>query len=283
METVQLQGEPSSPGMGDLPESCIASILRLITPRDVARLACVSRIFRNASYSDSVWQTMLPTFYEDILAQAPDAPASTCSKKEIYDFLSTPVLLENGTQDFWLDRATGGVCRSIGAKGLFVVWGDDQRYWSWIEQEGSRFAKVAYLIRVCWLEVRGSMQCCLPPGTYTLSWRLSFSLGTNNFKGFNYKPVKFSFEGPDHVPVDFEKALTTNEIFQEGGLPPLWTRGGDKKWVELDVGEFTVERGDSPVDIKFSMMQIEGGFWKGGLLLDSVLIRPTRLSEHQRN
>ncbi|CAM6102085.1 unnamed protein product [Calypogeia fissa] len=266
MEVV-VQEEHSSTGMGDLPESCIASILRLTTPRNVARLAGVSRVFRDASHSDSVWQTMLPPFYEDILAQAADAPARSCSRKEIYEFLTTPVLLENGTQDFWLDRATGGVCRSMGARGLYMVWGEDPRYWSWIQQEGSRFAEVAYLTQVWWLQVEGNMHCSLLPGTYTVSWRLSFA--HDDVNGFDDPPVKFSVEGPDHVLINVYKDLANH-----------WSSNfGDSKWAELDVGEFTVGRGVSPVAIKFSLKEIDCGYLKSGMFVDSVLIQPTAVKK----
>lgn len=93
---------PPSPGFGDLPEALIANIFAMTTPRDVARLACVNNSFRAAAYSDSVWESMLPSSYIDILAQAkPEAAplASSCLKKDIYDYLSnSPILIENGTQ-----------------------------------------------------------------------------------------------------------------------------------------------------------------------------------------
>lgn len=41
-------------------------------------------------------------------------------------------------QGYWLDRSTGGVCYSLAARGLRVVWGDDDRYWSWVARQGSR-------------------------------------------------------------------------------------------------------------------------------------------------
>ncbi|CAM6120756.1 unnamed protein product [Calypogeia fissa] len=163
-----------------------------------------------------------------------------------------------------------------------VIWGDDQRYWSWTECEGSRFPEVAYLIQVCWLEIRGGMQCFLPPGTYNVSWRLSFS--TNDFQGFNYKPVNFSVEGPNHVPVHVKRDLTAHgKAVGERGKPPLWTWSRDNKWVELNVGEFTVEELDSPVGIKFAMVDIDGGYWKSGMFLDSVLIRPSAARATNRN
>lgn len=87
-------------GLWDLPESCIAAILSLTTPKDLARMACVSRVFREAVYSDVVWEAMLPRSYRDILAKAtvPPPPSRIYSKKAIYDYLCSGVLLEDGTQ-----------------------------------------------------------------------------------------------------------------------------------------------------------------------------------------
>lgn len=91
--------------------------------------------------------------------------------------------------------------------------------------------------------------------------------------------MKFSLEGPDHVPVGNEVSLS-NMTLSGGGRP--WTWGRDHKWAELDVGEFSVERGDSPVEIKFSMTEIEGLDWKSDLFLDSVVIRPTAVRSKEK-
>lgn len=47
-----------------------------------------------------------------------------------------------------MDRATGGICRSIGAKGLFIVWGNDRRYWGWAKREGSRLVCCLHLYAI---------------------------------------------------------------------------------------------------------------------------------------
>lgn len=96
---VQEDGCVYCPQLGDLSQDVVAVILSLTTPKDIARLACVSRLYRAASRADSVWQKMLPPRYADVLAQAPEgALASTSSKKQVFDFLVNGVLLEHGTQ-----------------------------------------------------------------------------------------------------------------------------------------------------------------------------------------
>ncbi|CAM6120754.1 unnamed protein product [Calypogeia fissa] len=134
-----------------------------------------------------------------------------------------------------------------------------------------RFAEVAYLKLVWWLQVEGNMQCSLLPGTYTVSWRLSFA--HDDVNGFDYPPVKFSIEGPDGVRINFEE-----------DLPNHWSQNfGDSKRAELDVGEFTVERGVSPVAIKFSLKETDCGYSKSGMFVDSVLIQPTAVRAKKRS
>ena len=47
---------------------------------------------------------------------------------------------------------------------------------------------------------------------------------------------------------------------------------GDR-WLELDVGTFSVHE-EMPLSVKFSLMEIEGGAWKRGLVVDCVKIQP---------
>jgi hypothetical protein len=262
-------------GLGDLPESCIALILRLTAPRDVARLACVSPAFRAAADWDMVWESRLPVDLEAILAQATNAPPRPCSKTKLYDFLCNRVLLKNGTEDYWLDRATGGVCRSIGVKGLNITWGDDERYWNLSHQrEGSRYSEVAYLRLVWWLEIRGKLDCFLLPGTYTLSWRMY-----HQFE--NTGPIHFTVEATDNEDVHTICYLTPEgaRTRSEGGrqVTCRWDQG---KWMEIDVAEFTVDNINSPLSVSFSMTEIVTGSPKEGLYLDGVVIRPQNATQN---
>lgn len=85
--------------LGDLPEVCLAVILSCLPPREVAKLACVCRSFHAASTFDSVWDNILPPKYKEFLALDPDAvPARFASKREIFDYLCHPMILENNTQ-----------------------------------------------------------------------------------------------------------------------------------------------------------------------------------------
>lgn len=95
----ELDNEQSEVVLGDLPEVCLATILACLPPREVAKLACVCRSFRDASNFDSVWESMLPPRYKDILALDLDVVlAQIPSKREIFNHLCKPMFLANNTQ-----------------------------------------------------------------------------------------------------------------------------------------------------------------------------------------
>lgn len=123
----------------------------------------------------------------------------------------------------------------------------------------------------------GTLECFLPPGTYVLSWRLSFVKTLAS--GFLY-PVKFSFETSNK-----EKALlktvfsglrgeTKHQFAFRIGEDLCHVFITDDNWLELTVGTFTVGRDDSPIAVDVSLTQREGGVFKRGMFVDSVIIRP---------
>lgn len=126
--------EGESRGLGNLPAGCIALILAYTSPWDVARLALVNRTFGEVSGCDLVWENMLPFNYSEVVSLAmnyrPLAPYN--SKRDLYHLLCKQIFLQDGTEGYWLDRATGGVCCTISAKKFTIVRGDDARYWEWL-------------------------------------------------------------------------------------------------------------------------------------------------------
>lgn len=60
--------DPSpEPGLGDLPESCVASIIGYLDPPEICRLAMLNQAFRGASSADFVWESKLPLNYGSIV------------------------------------------------------------------------------------------------------------------------------------------------------------------------------------------------------------------------
>jgi len=236
---------------------------------------------------DAVWERFLPAAYEDVLASATQFPPDLLSKKAVFLHLSRGVLLHNGTQAHWLDQATGGVCYSVAARGLRIVWGENEQYWSWFPVRGSRWPEIAHLDAVCWFHVSGELSCLLPAGAYTLSWRLklngdlSFQGSRGNY-GWSIRPVDFSLSLCNDTQASQTQRYLTNEpgisTLQEQlqNLTPVRLVNND--WMEYDAGEIIVEEGEKGADLKFEMKEIVSAAWKGGVMVDGVVLRPTSLA-----
>ncbi|KAG6525013.1 hypothetical protein ZIOFF_014965 [Zingiber officinale] len=128
------------PGLGDIPESCVACVFTYLTPPEICNLARLNRAFRGAASSDSVWELKLPPTYSQLLSLLPPGASLLSKKKDIFAFLSRPVPFDDLYKVLWLDTVTGGVCLSVSAKAMAITGIEDRRYWSWIPtQESSGF------------------------------------------------------------------------------------------------------------------------------------------------
>lgn len=85
--------QPKKTGLGDLPESCVATVLMNLDPNDICSLAKLNKAFHGASSADFVWESKLPPNYKQIIEKISDEndddnlPVYSC-KKEIYASLS---------------------------------------------------------------------------------------------------------------------------------------------------------------------------------------------------
>ncbi|PWA53750.1 F-box domain, cyclin-like protein [Artemisia annua] len=256
-------------GLGDLPESVVGSVLVYLNPQDICRLASLNRAFRYASSAEFVWEMKLPKNYEMLMSRVFGNKVSNLGlgKKEIYAKLSRPCVIDGGTKKVWLDKATGKACVLISSNGLAITGIDDRRYWNWISTEESRFRSVAYLQQIWWFEVDGEVDFPFPCGTYSLYFRLQLGRSSRRFgrrvcnsdhvHGWDIKPVKFQLSTSDG-----QKAINQCYLTDPG------------RWNLYRAGDFVVEDSKVPMKIKFSMTQIDCTHTKGGLCVDSVLIRP---------
>ncbi|BBM97778.1 hypothetical protein MPTK1_1g08260 [Marchantia polymorpha subsp. ruderalis] len=263
-------------GFEELPESCIAHVLCFLSPRDIAISACTNRTFRGASLSDVVWQAKLPRDYTEVLAKAKDGARAFDTKKQIFDYLCSNVPLR-GHEFYWLSRSRAVVYRSQGAEALDVVWGSDRRYWHWRNRRGSSYDKSAYLKQVCWLHVKGSMECSLPVGRYTLSWRFALEQSVWGFA----LPIELAMSVNDHETVHKLVFLKNGQSSSEAEDPSgdEYVEEVDTAWKKLYVGDFSVEEGEKDsglgrVKLQYSLVETRGGNWKSGLWLDGVVIMP---------
>ncbi|KAK3416191.1 hypothetical protein EUGRSUZ_H02040 [Eucalyptus grandis] len=271
------------PDFSALPEGCIANIVSFTSPPDACRIASVSPVFKLACDSDVVWSSFLPPDCRSMASQ------SASSMKELYFSLCDhPVLICDGKMSLSLDRHSGKKCIMLSARALSITWGDTPRYWSWNHSPISRFAEVAELIRVCWLEIRGTISSCmLSPGTLYAAY-LVFDASTS--EGFELRPIEVGagFAGAEVGKQEraayVSRAMTARFGFQgrspwfasawlelcENGNFPKERRDG---WSEIELGEFLTKDGeDGEVEMLFK--ETNGGNWKSGLVVEGIEIRP---------
>ncbi|KAK6935332.1 Phloem protein 2-like [Dillenia turbinata] len=258
--------------LGDLPESCVALVLRNLDPPEICKLAGLNRAFRGASWADFVWESKLPSNYQSLIDKFPNNFPSNLSKRDIYSRLCRLNSFDDGTKKVWLDKSTGGICLSISSSGLAITGIDDRRYWSRIPTDESRFHSVAYLQQIWWFEVDGEVDFPFPVGTYSLLFRLQLGqifkrfgrrvCNPEHIHGWDIKPVRFQLSTSDG-----QQAIS--QCFLDG----------PGKWVHYHVGDFVVENPNKPVKIKFSMTQIDCTHTKGGLCVDSVIVCPSEFKE----
>ncbi|XP_043707563.1 F-box protein PP2-A15-like isoform X2 [Telopea speciosissima] len=237
-------GSGNGPGLGDIPESCVACVFMYLTPPEICNLARLNRAFRGAASSDAVWESKLPPNYQNLLDLLPFKRHQNLSKKDIFSLLSRPIPFDDGNKEVWVDRVTGGVCMSISAKALSITGIEDRRYWNWIPTEESRFHVVAFLQQIWWFELDGL--------------------------------VKFPF------PADGQRAACECCLDDESEKDDANSNHKRGCWIEYKVGEFTVSDSEDATEVRFSMKQIDCTHSKGGLCVDSVSIIPSNLRARRK-
>ncbi|XP_021754146.1 F-box protein PP2-A12-like [Chenopodium quinoa] len=265
-------------GLGDLPESCVATVLMNLDPNDICSLAKLNKAFRGASSADFVWESKLPTNYHQIVEKifnedddTDNLPVYSC-KKEIYASLSRVNFMDDGKKMVWLDKSTGGICMAISVKGLSINGIDDRRYWSHIATQESRFSSVAYLQQIWWFEINGEVEFPFPEGTYSVFFKLQLGrpykkfgrqlCNTEQIHGWDVKPVRFQL-------LTSEGQRSVSQCFLDG----------PGQWLHYHAGDFVVKKSEGFTQVKFSMMQIDCTHTKGGICVDSVMIYPSTFKE----
>ncbi|XP_057775726.1 F-box protein PP2-A12-like [Salvia miltiorrhiza] len=258
------------PGLGDLPESCVAEVLGHLEPLQICQLAMLNRAFRGASSADSVWESKLPVNYENLIGRVFKQDASFCKglcKRDIYARLCRANSFDGGSKKVWLDKRTGNICMSVSSNGLAITGIDDRRYWSRIPTEESRFSSFAYLQQIWWFEVDGEIEFPFPAGSYSIFFRLQ--LGRTH-KRFGRRVCSSEHvHGWDKKPVRFQ--LSTSDGQQATKQCYLKEQG---RWIHYHAGDFVVSSSCKSMKVKFSMTQIDCTHTKGGLCVDSVQIFP---------
>ncbi|XVE75347.1 hypothetical protein DITRI_Ditri12bG0087100 [Diplodiscus trichospermus] len=279
--------------LNELPEGCIAKILSATSPVDACRLSCLSKAFRSAASSDSVWASFLPSDYQTILSGSwPDADSSFLtfsSKKDLFFYLShNPILIDQGKKSFSLDKWSGKKSYMIAPRDLVIRRGDTPAYWDWVSHPESRFKEVAKLKHVWSLEIHGKINTCKLSVDTDYAAYLVFKLQEEVY-GFNYIPAQVSLTlGADKI---CRKSVVIDPIFER--RPPQRRRrhllepdlidystmscmeGAKVRadgWFEIELGNFFNKQGEDEVEM--SVMDVNAGIAKGGLVLQGIEIRP---------
>ncbi|KAM5561828.1 putative F-box protein PP2-B12 [Rosa sericea] len=269
-----------------LPEGCIANVISLTSPPDACRLSVLSRVIRLAAESDAVWDKFLPPETHEILSHSATASAAK-SKKELYMSLShMPVLIDDGTMSFSLEKWTGKKCYMIAAKRLRIAWGDTPLYWQWITLPNTRFEEVAELQWVGWFEIRGRIATrMLSPSTLYKAY-LVYKFNAHSY-GFDYSPVVVAVSARAYG-FDYE-CPSLREIVDGGDLkhtaflahPEREINEADDLqfpkemadgWLEMKLGEFFCE-GEEDEELEMICCEIDISS-KSGIIVHGIEIRP---------
>ena len=259
----------------DLPLDCIAKVIGSTTPKDACRISSTAKMFHYIADSDAVWAHFLPSDYHQLLSRSSSCEFSgDLSKKHTYLRLSGAdgLLIDGGTIHFSIERHTGKKRFVIGARSLYIEWGDTPEYWEWAPEPGSRFEDTAVLQWVWWLEIRGRIRAQeLSPGTNYGAY-LVYKMGDDKY-GF-IVPAEVSLEvGPGG------EARQTRSVYldpdeeereEEGDMPDE----RDDGWMEIEMGEFFVQEENDEKEVEFLLLETKGLSAKGGLIVEGYEVRP---------
>ncbi|XP_057962747.1 F-box protein PP2-B15-like [Malania oleifera] len=272
-----------------LPHDCISHILSFGSPPDACRSAAVSSAIRSAADSDAVWERFLPADYPTILSRLVLPPPSS-SKKHLFLALCNPLLIDDGTKSFSLERATRKICYRLSARELAITWAANPLYWAWKCHFHSRFAEVAELRTVWWLEIIGKINTrMLSPNTkYGAYLIVQFA---NHAYGLDSLPSEVSLQvgnyksqGTIYLRPQKCKKHSLEQVYYSNRIGVLRSRvstSGEERspkdredgWVEIELGEF-YNGGERDEEVNMSLKEIKGVHLKGGLVVEGIEIRP---------
>ncbi|XP_057962749.1 F-box protein PP2-B15-like [Malania oleifera] len=283
--------------LNELPEACISTILSLTSPLDACSSSMVSTVFRSAADSDLVWDAFLPSDYLEIVSRSV-APLRFSSKKEIYSLLCHPIVIDGGNKILALDKASGRKTYMLSARELSIAWGNEPMYWCWRSIPESRFAEVAELRTVWWLEIHGKIQKkMLSPnttyGAYLIMKILDRSYGLDSMPSEACIEVGNSIVSTSTVYLrraDGQKQQLESMVYgnrtkmlrsraAEGEERPHAVeavREREDGWMEVELGELlSGEDGDDDdEEVTMSLMEVKGHYLKGGLIVEGIEVRP---------
>ncbi|KAI3469948.1 hypothetical protein Pfo_026611 [Paulownia fortunei] len=260
-----------------LPEDFLSEIFSRTSPLDASRFAVISKGFKSAAESDTVWDRFLPwDCFQNVSRSV--SPVVYATKKELYFSLChSPILLDGGKLSFSLEKTSGKKCYMVGARELMISWGDTPRYWEWTFYADSRFSEVAQLKFVCWLDIRGKIKTQMLTSNTMYGAYLVFKLA-ERFHGLESANAVVRFVN-DEADSDAEKRAGIVHLQrpnardgsrqQTGQLPERRSDG----WMEIEMGNFYNDQGDDG-EAEARLMEIQRLHSKSGLIVEGIEFRP---------
>ncbi|XVF31418.1 hypothetical protein REPUB_Repub16aG0144400 [Reevesia pubescens] len=257
-----------------LPEDCLSTVLSFTSPEDAFRSSLVSTSFRSAIDSDMVWDKFLPSDYPEIMSSLV-TPLKFSSKKELFQCLCKPVLIDGGNKIFKLDKSSGKKSYILSAEELSLAWSSNPLYWSWISMAESRFSRVAALRTTDWLEIRGNIRTqMLTPNT--------------NYGAYLLMKISDQAYGLDLMPSEITLKVGNQEVscssvfLQHQNMSKkqmeMWksirgnyqgiVREREDGWMEIELGNFF--SGEKDEDVNMSLMEVKGCHLKGGIVIEGI-------------
>ncbi|KAM5561113.1 F-box protein PP2-B15-like [Rosa sericea] len=262
----------------DLPQDCFEQILSLTSPGDACRSSLVSSSIRAMADKDSLWGMFLPSDYSAILSRLV-TPIPYSSNKDLFIRLCRPNLIDCGKKMFSIEKSTGKKCYMLSARDLSITWACNPLYWSWKHSSESRFAEVAELRTIWWLEICGTMNSQLLSPKTVYSAHLVIKLA-NRAYGLDSLPSEVSLEvcnyksqGTVYLSAN-RKATEVDERVRPIRVLEERLRERTDGWMEIELGSFYNDGCYYNKDVKMSLKEVKGAHLKGGLIVEGIEIRP---------
>ncbi|XP_071938218.1 F-box protein PP2-B11-like [Coffea arabica] len=260
-----------------LPEGFISEILSLTSPVDVIRASVVSKGFKPAADSDTIWEKFLPSDYQDIISRSDSAVDCSTKKALYFSLCDSPLLLDGGRMGFSVDKRSGKKCYMVGARELIIAWARDPWYWHWISRPDSRFREVAKLKAVCWLDIRGRIESQMLSTGTTYAAFLVFKIA-EEYYGIEKATSLIRFVNHESDGEAKRRAAPVHLVSREGMNHPAEFGGKFPKmrtdgWMELELGKFYTDRGDDG-QVEARLIEIISLHGKSGLIVEGIEFRP---------
>lgn len=302
MTTGELTAEEEATGgsntrIDDLPESVVAQVISLTSPRDACRCAAVSPFFRDAADSDLVWDRFLPRDYRDILSRSSRTTSSSSSsekkKKELYLRLCDVGAVvvddeggEGGETAVWVARESGGKCVALSARRLSLPWDDGELSWKWTPHPQSRFGEVAQLVSCTGLDIYGRLPATSLTSAIDYAAYLVYGVADGGHRrGLSFPDQETAVAVGGRAEScrrhavclcpDDAVAREVRGVDSDGEV--RWPTTRDDGWSELEMGRLCIDDAacvDLAEEVVVVSFEVLGWHPKSGLIVEGVVFRP---------